>query len=94
MDPQVTLCQLLEALRQGHKEEAADAAESLAAWLRKDGYCPTVRVRAFGTVGDSLYQVLHHNRGASACPNDTNGDGDCGQCARLPGGCINTTPTP
>lgn len=22
-----------------------------------------------------------------ACPNDTDGDGDCASCARLPGGC-------
>lgn len=40
MDPNVTLHHLLLAIKQGEKEEAADLAEALAAWVGKGGFGP------------------------------------------------------
>lgn len=43
MDPNATLCLIMESLADGNREEAIEALENLAEWLDKHGDTPDVR---------------------------------------------------
>lgn len=42
MDPQATLAELVQALKEGDNETATDRAQSLDTWLSASGFVPNV----------------------------------------------------